>query len=571
MSYYQMPQTLSGYSHSPFGSGFSIPTSNSRPTSPQRDLNGTTGIDGGNGGGMDQGGGAPTAGGSEGLGTGPMGGYGRMLQPANAHPVYANRGMNGIPGYLSAGHNSNRNEHDVGPGGSMMSSSGSHGSNRDTGVPMLSQLGGHYQDVNHGDADGNSLLAGRKRQLSNVDPPPSGPSSQRIPSNGQPSSNSRGGFLTGLRGAEDLGSGDDDDESGEESDERGTEYSGTASGNRGTRENSRVGKRRDGESSKKKVKLTRGSRACTVCRRLKMKCVEADIENGVRCLRCRNGNLECIFEESMRGKRSSKGKKSEIMAKNLKEMENTLETVLRSLHNPKLSLASGMTNVATPKEQHIGLDASPGGDVQSPSAKDLAGAEALPAHFVDRGTTNPSRPGISPLSATNDKTGSEMGTSPGNMPSGRSSSRVGNIAESGATPKSQVNLSPRLHALPDDTLNPLGLLAEASLQNRKRSNTNGNAGGDSTEGAGPSGGSNVTVKTEGTEERNGSDSARARAKSASHAAGATGAVSKSPLDPEGDDGPKGVGNASYFRPGPMSSLGLRKVIIEREVSASDCI
>lgn len=61
-----------------------------------------------------------------------------------------------------------------------------------------------------------------------------------------------------------------------------------------------------------------------------MKCVEADIDNGVRCLRCRNGNLECVFEESMRGKRSSKGKKSEIMAKNLKDMENTLDTV--SLH-----------------------------------------------------------------------------------------------------------------------------------------------------------------------------------------------------------------------------------------------
>lgn len=107
-----------------------------------------------------------------------------------------------------------------------------------------------------------------------------------------------------------------------------------------------------------------------------MKCVEADIDNGIRCLRCRNGNLECVFEESMRGKRSSKGKKSEIMARSLKDMENTLDTVsplvarcgivdkaekafvprrsrclasaqvLRSLHNPKLSLASGMTNLS---------------------------------------------------------------------------------------------------------------------------------------------------------------------------------------------------------------------------------
>ena len=46
------------------------------------------------------------------------------------------------------------------------------------------------------------------------------------------------------------------------------------------------------------------SRACTVCRRLKMKCVGA--EQGPPCKRCQAGNHECIFEESNRGKRSSK-------------------------------------------------------------------------------------------------------------------------------------------------------------------------------------------------------------------------------------------------------------------------
>jgi len=69
-----------------------------------------------------------------------------------------------------------------------------------------------------------------------------------------------------------------------------------------------------------KAKPTRGSRyvlsimsptsiyfgrsACTVCRRLKMKCVGA--EQGGPCKRCLTGNHECIFEESNRGKRSSK-------------------------------------------------------------------------------------------------------------------------------------------------------------------------------------------------------------------------------------------------------------------------
>lgn len=75
------------------------------------------------------------------------------------------------------------------------------------------------------------------------------------------------------------------------------------------------------EKDEGKVKPTRGSRsvilpliqvhaltfrlrACTVCRRLKMKCVGA--EQGPPCKRCIAGNHECIFEESNRGKRSSK-------------------------------------------------------------------------------------------------------------------------------------------------------------------------------------------------------------------------------------------------------------------------
>jgi hypothetical protein len=78
------------------------------------------------------------------------------------------------------------------------------------------------------------------------------------------------------------------------------------------------------EKEETKAKTTRGSRwvfypltgvyylriahicssACTVCRRLKMKCVGA--EQGPPCKRCLSGNHECIFEESNRGKRSSK-------------------------------------------------------------------------------------------------------------------------------------------------------------------------------------------------------------------------------------------------------------------------
>ena len=58
------------------------------------------------------------------------------------------------------------------------------------------------------------------------------------------------------------------------------------------------------EKEEAKPKSTRGSRACTVCRRLKMKCVGA--EQGPPCKRCAAGNHECIFEESNRGKRTTK-------------------------------------------------------------------------------------------------------------------------------------------------------------------------------------------------------------------------------------------------------------------------
>ncbi|KAJ7811377.1 hypothetical protein B0H14DRAFT_3090616 [Mycena olivaceomarginata] len=141
-----------------------------------------------------------------------------------------------------------------------------------------------------------------------------------------------------------------------------------------------------------KAKPTRGSRACTVCRRLKMKCVGA--EKGPPCKRCIAGNHECIFEESNRGKRSSK--KHELLTRSLRKMERTLDTVLRSIGNP--SLASGM------------ISRSPSPTMQSATTSALIAARS------------PSPPPPS---------------------------------------------SPKLHSLPDNSLNPLGLLAEASLANRR--------------------------------------------------------------------------------------------------------
>ncbi|TRM59205.1 fungal-specific transcription factor domain-containing protein [Schizophyllum amplum] len=151
-----------------------------------------------------------------------------------------------------------------------------------------------------------------------------------------------------------------------------------------------------------KTKATRGSRACTVCRRLKMKCVGA--EHGPPCKRCQTGGHECIFEESNRGKRSSK--KHEILTRSLRKMERTLDTGY---------------------------------------------------HHHDHYAQPP---------------------------------------------------SPKLHSLPDNSLNPLGLLAEASLANRRAQQ-------------------NVPSMS------------------------ASGQV--------------GVASANYFKPGPISILPLRRLYIERQI------
>ncbi|KAF8237671.1 hypothetical protein L208DRAFT_476330 [Tricholoma matsutake] len=198
-----------------------------------------------------------------------------------------------------------------------------------------------------------------------------------------------------------------------------------------------------------KAKPTRGSRACTVCRRLKMKCVGA--EQGGPCKRCLTGNHECIFEESNRGKRSSK--KHELLTRSLRKMERTLDTVLRSIGNP--SIASGM----------VSRSPSPSGPTASTQALLAASPSPPPA------STSPYQL-ISPA-------------------------------------------SPKLHSLPDNALNPLGLLAEASLANRRTQNPY-----------------------------------------------------SSPLMARvNDDKHPNVGVASdnYFKPGPMTILPLRRLYIERQV------
>lgn len=104
---------------------------------------------------------------------------------------------------------------------------------------------------------------------------------------------------------------------------------------------------------------------------------------------------------------SNNVKKHEQLTRSLRKMEKTLDTVLRSIGNPGLSsIASGMVSRS-----------------QSPSN---------PVNKTQTLLGTPSPPPASNMHS--------MHQHPG---------------------------SPRLHSLPDNELNPLGLLAEASLANRR--------------------------------------------------------------------------------------------------------
>lgn len=132
-------------------------------------------------------------------------------------------------------------------------------------------------------------------------------------------------------------------------------------------------------------------------------------------------------------------------------MEKTLDTVLRSIGNP--GIASGMVS-------------------RSPSPN-----------------------------AQNAKAQAMLGPSPSPPPVSYS--------------QQQPTSSPKLHSLPDNSLNPLGLLAEASLANRR----------------------------------------------AQRGCPGPGLMAHS-ADPNGK---VGVASANFFKPGPMTILPLRRLYIERQI------
>ncbi|OXC82963.1 hypothetical protein J005_05079 [Cryptococcus neoformans] len=227
------------------------------------------------------------------------------------------------------------------------------------------------------------------------------------------------------------GDGDDDDDDDDENDDESGENKGAFNKKNNS---TKVVKGPDGKS---KTKLTRGSRACVACRKIKMRCIPDDSAagqgNGI-CKRCKAGGHECIFEESNRGKRSSR--KNEAMAAKLSKMEAALKNIgvaLSNIDHSSLESFSSALHSSTDDPDVISLITS------------HAPVTPSPAVAMDR---------------------SSFSSSFGD--------RTHDIShEAGHT--AQPPLSPRLHSLPDNVLSPLGLLAEASLQNdtSKRNLTKG--------------------------------------------------------------------------------------------------
>ncbi|KAK8849735.1 hypothetical protein IAR55_005070 [Kwoniella newhampshirensis] len=240
-----------------------------------------------------------------------------------------------------------------------------------------------------------------------------------------------GGSSQGKDGDSD-GDEDDDDDDDDGDDDAGGSGKGTPAG-RGK------GGKGKGQEGKPKVKLTRGSRACIACRKIKMRCIpDENSPPGGPCKRCKSGGHECIFEESNRGKRSTR--KNEALAAKVAKMEAALKGIgsaLSNLDQPSLNSFSTALHSTTSDQDVINLITSHTAPSVVPTL-----AVAMNRQAYSAPTDN--------YAGSFDMQNQVRGEDSAHGQSGHSH---------------QPPLSPRLHSLPDNVLSPLGLLAEASLQN----------------------------------------------------------------------------------------------------------
>lgn len=309
-----------------------------------------------------------------------------------------------------------------------------------------------------------------------------------------------------------------------------------------------------------KQKSTRGARACTNCHRLKMKCEVS--ENGGPCQRCARSGHECIFLESNRGRKSDKRRKSEATQQNLKKVEELFVSLLQNAYELSHSpLSCETTHPVSPYPISLGTTMNEAASSPqsgsatttaiSPTTVDMLVTRVQSLLSMERVTNDPRS--IHTVAEQAAKFMQQMGMLEDSM-----MARVLDTSEEGLLKhvvrtvisghtfvphpplskpaRSETMDSMQVPHLPDNTLNPLGLFAEASLQNwhRQQADNGRNAStsrpssmSDSThpDGRGQEGSS--------TEPENSSQEARGMPRRSSQ---------------------YGVANDAYFHPSSMSDL-----------------
>ena len=225
-----------------------------------------------------------------------------------------------------------------------------------------------------------------------------------------------------------------------------------------------------GSARPKPTRGARGARACTNCHRLKMKCEGA--EDGRPCTRCARSGHECVFLESQRGRKSDKRRKSTAMQQSLRKMEQVIMSVLQNMGDQGVqSLTDGDAGANGEPSSAVADgedDTAPGRGDQDKRSSVRSIAEAA-VNFVQQ------------VHMLDESFGERL-----LEPNGAVSSLLENYSprpgRSTSAPRPTLGAptgpAARLHSLPDNTLNPLGLLAEASLRNARRPRSRSEASAD---------------------------------------------------------------------------------------------
>jgi len=306
-----------------------------------------------------------------------------------------------------------------------------------------------------------------------------------------------------------------------------------------------------------KQKSTRGARACTNCHRLKMKCEGA--ENGGPCLRCARSGHECIFLESNRGRKSDKRRKTAVLQQGLKKVEQLLVPVLQTMHRvpslgPSAAPAPAPAMLGPPTEMHGSptiftappLPKSSADMGISPAAMDMLAARVRQL-IASEGLNSIKPQSVCTIAEQAAKFMQQTGMLDESLCSRLMDPSNENALKSMLEkalnrPEASPAVAPGAPAakmgamhmplLPDNTLNPLGLFAEASLQNLQRSQMEGARSGN-----GQQRGRSVTTESTGPD-------------------GSTSSVSPGDTEAISSDEPRpqyGLANETYFHPGSASA------------------